>query len=406
MARRTPKLYIAMVGLPAMGKSTVAAKIKENLEKDDIRVGIFNNGDVRRRIIPQNTSQASFYDPDNAEAVALREHIAAVNIAEAKAFLSADGEIAILDAANVSRKRRDTLRQRLTNYPILFVECVNDDPELLALSVARKTKLPEFSQQDPEAARVSFEQRIDYYRYIYDPTDDARELVRLDTLNNRILAERISVALPYYGRIRDLLVSDWIKNLFLVRHGESAYNLENRMGGDAGLTEKGRNQAWALSRHFIGTPLPYIFTSTRRRTLEMAEPLLEMRKGQTTHHAFKEFDEIDVGACDGMTYSEMEQQRPDLFAARAANKYDFVYPGGEGYTTMAARVYRGVKKAIYLSGNSEYIMIIGHQAVNRMILSAFLFRRAEDVPYIFIPQDKYFHIVSTQTKKLFELRKF
>ncbi len=46
------KLYIAMVGLPAMGKSTVASKIKENLEKDDIKVGIFNNGDVRRRMIP------------------------------------------------------------------------------------------------------------------------------------------------------------------------------------------------------------------------------------------------------------------------------------------------------------------------------------------------------------------
>jgi len=403
---RPPKLYIAMVGLPAMGKSTVAAKIKENLEKDDIRVGIFNNGDVRRRLIPHNTSQAAFYDPDNAEAVALREHIASINIAEAKAFLSADGEIAILDATNVSRKRRETLRQSLTNHPILFVECINDDPELLSLSVARKTKLPEFANQDPEAARASFEQRIDYYRHIYDPTDDARELVRLDTLNNRILAERTSVELPYYGRIRDLLVSDWIKNLFLVRHAESAYNLTNRIGGDAGLTEKGHNQAWALSRHFIGTPLPYIFTSTRRRTLEMAEPLLETRKGQTTHYAFREFDEIDVGECDGMSYTEMERLRPTLFAARGRNKYDFVYPGGEGYATMADRVYRGVKKAIYLSGNSEYIMIIGHQAVNRMILSDFLFRRAEDVPYIFIPQDKYFHIVSTQTKKLFELRKF
>ena len=55
---------------------------------------------------------------------------------------------------------------------------------------------------------------------------------------------------------------------------------------------------------------------------------------------------------------------------------------------------------------SDQWMIIGHQDVNRMILSDFLFRRAEDVPYIFIPQDKYFHIVSTQTKKLFELRKF
>jgi hypothetical protein len=51
-------------------------------------------------------------------------------------------------------------------------------------------------------------------------------------------------------------------------------------------------------------------------------------------------------------------------------------------------------------------MIVGHQAINRMILSHFLFRRTEDVPYIYIPQDQYFHIVSTQKKKLFELVRF
>jgi len=403
---RPGKLYIAMVGLPAMGKSTVAAKIKENLEKDDIKVGLFNNGDVRRRMIPGNTSDAGFYDPDNSQAVGLRERIAAVNFAEAKAFLSATGQIAILDATNVSRKRRETLRQHLPNHPILFVECVNDDPELLALSVARKTKLPEFAHLSEAEAKKSFVTRIGYYRHIYEPPDEVHNLVRLDTLNNRILAERVSAELPYYGRIRDLLMSDWIKNLFLVRHAESEYNVRDRVGGDSSLTEKGRKQAWALSRHFIGTPLPYIFTSTLTRTLEMAEPLLETRKGQTIHHAFSEFNEINVGECEGMSYADIERARPELFTARARNKYNFVYPGGEGYATMAGRVYRGVKKAIYLSGNSEYIMIIGHQAVNRMILSDFLFRRAEDVPYIFIPQDKYFHIVSTQTKKLFELRKY
>ena len=91
-------------------------------------------------------------------------------------------------------------------------------------------------------------------RHIYEPTTDARELVRLDTLNNRIIAERVSAELPYYGRIRDLLMSDWIKNLFLVRHAESEYNVANRIGGDSGLTEKGHKQAWALSRHFIGHP--------------------------------------------------------------------------------------------------------------------------------------------------------
>ena len=73
---------------------------------------------------------------------------------------------------------------------------------------------------------------------------------------------------------------------------------------------------------------------------------------------------------------------------------------------MRERVERGVQKALYLSGNAEHIMIIGHQAVNRTILSHFLYRRTEDVPYIFIPQDRYFHIVSTPSRKVFELVKF
>jgi predicted kinase len=196
---RSPKLYIAMVGLPAMGKSTVAAKIKENLEKDDIRVGIFNNGDVRRRLIPENTSQASFYDPDNAQAVALREHIAAVNFAEAKAFLSADGEIAILDATNVSANRRETLRRSLTNHPILFVECINDDPELLALSVARKTKLPEFAHLSEAEARQSFVRRIGYYRHIYESPRLGAQPRAPRHLNNRIITEHTAAILPYYG---------------------------------------------------------------------------------------------------------------------------------------------------------------------------------------------------------------
>jgi broad specificity phosphatase PhoE len=51
-------------------------------------------------------------------------------------------------------------------------------------------------------------------------------------------------------------------------------------------------------------------------------------------------------------------------------------------------------------------MIVGHQAVNRLILSHFLYRRDVDVPYIYIPQDRFYHIVSTQNKKLFELKRY
>ena len=73
---------------------------------------------------------------------------------------------------------------------------------------------------------------------------------------------------------------------------------------------------------------------------------------------------------------------------------------------MKPRIYNGIKKALYLSGTSTNIMIVGHQAVNRMILSHFLYRRQEDVPYIYVPQDKFYHIVATQDRKVFELKRY
>jgi len=403
---RDKKLVVAMVGLPAMGKSTVALKLKENLDKEDVRVAVFNNGDVRRRMLPGNTAHAGFYNPGNAETAALREQIAATNMAEARAFLSAGGQIAILDATNASPRRRETIRNTFPDVPLLFIECRNDDPALLELSIERKIRGQEFVHLPENEAKKSFRERIGYYRHILRSLgpEDGNGVI-LDSLNNRILVERADALLPYYARIRDLLVSDWIKNLFLARHGQSEDNLAGRIGGDSGLTQTGRSQAWSLSRHFIGTPIPYVFTSTKRRTQEMAEPLVTARQ-YCSVFAFTEFDEIDAGQCEGMTPAEIKELRPEVYAARSLDKYRYTYPDGESYEILAERVERGLKKAFFLSGNAENILIVGHQAVNRVILSHFLFRRAEDVPYIYIPQDRYFHIVSTHTKKLFELKKF
>ena len=107
-----------------------------------------------------------------------------------------------------------------------------------------------------------------------------------------------------------------------------------------------------------------------------------------------------------MSYEEIKEKLPDVYYARKKDKHNYVYPQGEGYSTMRERIDRGIKKALYLSNVSGNIMIIGHRAVNRMILSHFLYRRQEDVPYIYIPQDKFYYISATQSKKVFQLRSY
>lgn len=401
----TRKLYVAMCGLPARGKSTLARRIREGLEAEGRKVAIFNNGDLRRTQLGGASSDPSFYHPDNEEGRRQREYIARENMEHARAWLQAGGDVAILDATNVSRARRAIMEDVLTDYPLLFVESVNDDPVLLETGIERKTLLPEFSRASKAEAVASFRKRIAYYDRIYTPLGDERNWVRVDRVENRIVSESLSETVPYYPTIRDILVADWVRNLYLVRHGETEYNLVGRIGGDPALTGKGREQARSLAAHFRRTELPCIFTSTRQRSHQTAAPLCDSRPDSLCM-AMPEFDEINAGRCENMRYSEILEAMPDEYAARHRDKFNYAYPGGEGYALLQERVRRGLRRALFLAGDASAMVIVGHQAINRCILSHFLFRRTEDVPYIYIPQNQYYHIVSTQRKKLFELVRF
>lgn len=400
------KLYIVLMGLPARGKSTLGVRLRESFHKDNIPTRLFNNGNLRRAYRPAGeTSYAEFYAPQNSAAVALRDKFAGMNMERAKAYLRNSGQVAILDATNASRRRRAMIEEFLDDHPLLFIECMNDDEEILNLSILEKTKLPEFSHLGFNKARAEFLKRISYYKMIYAPLKAERNYVRLDSLQNKIIGEKHTDAIPLYARLRDYLVTDEVKNLFLIRHTQTEYNMEDRIGGDSGLTPKGKEQAEALGQFFRRKKISYIFTSSKLRTKRTAEAIARMQE-DCRIIALKEFDEINAGVCEGMTYAEIEKKMPQVFRDREAHKYSYVYPEGESYATMKARIEEGIKKSFFLNRRARNIMIVGHQAVNRLILSHFLYRREVDVPYIYIPQDRFYHIVSTQNKKLFELKPY
>ena len=399
------KLYIVLMGLPARGKSTLAMRMRDAFQKNSISSRIFNNGNLRRIYRPLGeTASSEFYSPKNSAAVELREGFARMNMERAKTYLRNNGMVAILDSTNAERKRRAVIEKYLNDHPLLFIECLNDDEDILRLSIQEKIKLPEFAKLKDKAAK-EFLKRIDYYRMIYMPLKLERNYLRIDSLQNMIIEEKHSDVIPFYERLRDYLVTDEVKNLFLIRHTETEYNVENRIGGDSHLTKKGRAQAEALGHFFKKRKISYIFTSRRIRTIDTAGAICKMQD-ECRIISLKEFDEINAGICERMTYENIEKKMPYVFKKRGADKYHYVYPDGESYEIMKSRITQGIKKAFFLNRRANNILIVGHQAVNRMILSHFLYRREDDVPYIYVPQDRFYHIVSTQDKKLFELKRY
>jgi len=399
------KTVIAMVGLPARGKSTIARKIARTFELDDVKVQIFNNGELRRKLSSENSSTADFFSPHNASGVELREQYSRMNLQHARDFLNTGGQMAIIDASNVTKQRRATISAMFPELAVLFIECVNMDEEVLEANLERKLSLKEFGHLSTEEALDSFLKRISHYEGVYEPLAEERNQIVVDSFEGRILQEHISDLVPHYDRIRDLLTTRTVKNLFLVRHGETYYNLEDRIGGDSTLTERGLMQARTLADYFSTWRIPIIFRSNHKRTLQTATPIAEKQE-HCSIIALPEFNEIDPGICEGMTYQEIIAQMPEVAKARKENKYDYVYPDGEGYVSMERRIHRGIQKVLYLNNYDDNIMIVGHQAVNRMILSYFVFRQKEEVPYLYMPQNRFYHIQIDPHKKTFELKPY
>lgn len=86
--------------------------------------------------------------------------------------------------------------------------------------------------------------------------------------------------------------------IYLVRHGESQFNVEDRVGGNADLTEKGRRFAESLHPFFKdefqeGSEVK-ILTSTLKRTTQTAACI---RIPGVTPISLKVLDEINGGIC-------------------------------------------------------------------------------------------------------------
>ena len=60
MTPKDEKLYIVMVGLPGRGKSTIALRLLEMFNKDQIITKTFNNGNLRRKF--KNLKKDVMYD--------------------------------------------------------------------------------------------------------------------------------------------------------------------------------------------------------------------------------------------------------------------------------------------------------------------------------------------------------
>lgn len=154
--------------------------------------------------------------------------------------------------------------------------------------------------------------------------------------------------------------------LFLVRHGETAWNRERRVMGraDVPLSDAGRTQSERLGRVLAGMDIARILSSPLARAVETAE-ILAGHVGCDVEFD-EDLEEVRYGDWQGRTYDEIATE--DAFRAFAADPENARTPGGETIGDVQRRGLAGVSRA----RAGERTLVVSHGDILRSILCSFL----------------------------------
>ncbi|KAN0105247.1 bifunctional 6-phosphofructo-2-kinase [Russula decolorans] len=386
------KIVLAMVGLPARGKSYLSNKLTRYLKWLEYDVKVFNVGQLRRSRAKEKREQsgvkedhtASYFSHNNAEATRLREQLAADSLEMLIQWLRDGGNVGIHDATNSTRERRAYIEQRVAKQEgmtLIFLESICNDPATIAANVALKVSMgdPDYKDTSPADAKRDFLRRIKEYEAVYETiTEPHLSYFKIINVGDQVTVCRIHGYLQ--SRIAFYLMNLHLKprRIFFSRHGESQFNVEGKIGGDSDLSERGFRYATALPdliKDNIGDAPLTVWTSTLKRTIQTAQYL------DYPKLTWKSLDELDAGVCDGMTYEEIELAYPEDFANRDDDKYNYRYRGGESYRDVVARL----EPVIMELERQENVLVVGHQAILRCLYAYFHNLPQADLPYIKIP---------------------
>ena len=150
----------------------------------------------------------------------------------------------------------------------------------------------------------------------------------------------------------------------LVRHGESALNVDGRVNGDpelpVPLSDLGREEARKLGEQIAHVPIELCVHTRFDRTLETAELALHGREVPLVLEPL--LDDVDVGDLEGQTIADYRAWK------RLHNRSD-PFPGGESLDDAARRYAEGFRNLL-AHGVDGAVLVVCHEIPVRYALNA------------------------------------
>ncbi|MBA3930236.1 MAG: histidine phosphatase family protein [Xanthomonas sp.] len=161
--------------------------------------------------------------------------------------------------------------------------------------------------------------------------------------------------------------------ILLARHGETPWNAEGRYQGqiDIPLSPVGEGQAIALGQRLKDVRIDRAVASPLARAQRTAQLALgESRADMLLTEP--DLQEIAHGEWEGLLASEIQDKDPARLLAWREEPDTVLMPGGESLRQVLDRSWRGLARAAEGLGDDDTLLIVAHDAVNRVLLCRIL----------------------------------
>lgn len=173
-------------------------------------------------------------------------------------------------------------------------------------------------------------------------------------------------------------------NLYLVRHGQTEWNVQKRMQRweNSNLTELGKRNAIALGEKLKTVTFDAVYTSTSERTIETAKLIIGK---QNLHIELdKNLREIFLGEWEGKTHEELKALYPGQYNNFWERPSDYKPFNGETFEELNKRVIVVLQNIIsnHKEGN---ILIVSHTVFLKSLMMYVKGKEVKDLwapPYI------------------------
>jgi broad specificity phosphatase PhoE len=163
-------------------------------------------------------------------------------------------------------------------------------------------------------------------------------------------------------------------DVYMARHGQTAYNRERRFQGrlPVPLDDVGRAQSRVLAEAAAGYDFAALWCSPLLRARETAD-IVAARIGLAPRED-ERLVETDAGAWTDRTFKEVQAEAPAEFARFAELDPAFAFPGGESFADQARRVHAALAQ---IARGPRPALVLAHGVVIRLALAPYLKPGAE-----------------------------